>query len=83
MRARAIASRSRRLVAQVARALREVGFDPHARRRDARDADDVLGAQLEAVERLRHGGARRRQVTATPMKLGPERAVFADPLWLG
>ena len=72
-----------RLVAQIACSLGEVGFDPYAGGGDAGDPHDVLGAQLEAVERLSHGRARRRQVTLAPMKLGQQRAVLADPLRLG
>ena len=70
-------------LAQIAGALRDVRLDPQPGRGHASDPHHVLGAQLDAVKPVRHGGTGAGQVAAAAQALrleGPERA---DPLRLG
>ena len=74
MRARASASRSSALLAQVAGTLGDVGLDAHAGRGDARDPHHVVGAQLDPVERVGHGARAPRPGRAGAAGSSPSSA---------
>ena len=83
IRARATASRSLGSLAQVARALGDVGLDASAGGGHAGDPHHVVGAQLEPVERVLDRRPRPGQVVLAAQQLRQQRAEPADPLRLG
>ena len=70
------------VVAEVAGALRRVGLDDHADGGHAREAHDVVGAGLDAVQRPLDRRARGVEVAGAALELGAQGAHDAEELRL-